>query len=607
MVKLKTHANGRAAKADPTPAPGAMPGELTLPHAAIAPSPLNPRKHFAEDALAELAASLAADGMLEPIVVRPIPPGAAGAPRGAAYWIVAGERRWRAAALAGLAQVPVRILDGVDDVQHLRLALVENLQREDLDPIEEAAGYRELHRVAGLRQAEIAAAVRRSQPAVANRLRLLDLPEDVQDLIRARQLTPAHGIALARFKAFPKVASALAKIAVERTWTSKHLEQGLPQSWELAQAGLVASLATYEAKFDVSVCRACPFGANVDNMCLNLEHYRQLQREAAEARKAEVARLEEQAKVKGEAALSLKTLGHGNYVDFGYRTRPSGCSEACPCSKQALNYSGEVETVCVDPKRYNGLVRADEKAAGTAKRAEGRAQVERLTSALDALDAPTSRELAVLVAKILQDVRAPSMVREAADRRVPGLLLVDAKGSRHGWEDRVEELARLAPTDLVKLAFEALLRYELYEIYESSYSFPGAGKLAKWYLGEPARAEADPDDGPLSTGGITTTGEAEAAELRGESVGAVAVEATAADGPETVAGIVLDLPDEHAADSIECCVICRATTEGVDIVDLVQLETRAPDAHRVRYAHRACFEDLAISQGALERVEAPTP
>jgi ParB family chromosome partitioning protein len=140
--------------------------------------------------LADLAASIERQGVLQPIVVRP-----RRGQGGQRYEIVAGERRWRASSQAGLAEVPVLVRDLTDE-ESLAVALVENLQREDLNPLEEAQGYKELMEKLGIGQGELANMVGKSRPAVANTLRLLALDPDAQDDVRAGQLSAGHGRAL---------------------------------------------------------------------------------------------------------------------------------------------------------------------------------------------------------------------------------------------------------------------------------------------------------------------------------------------------------------------------------------------------------------------------
>ena len=155
----------------------------TLPLREIEPDPGQPRKTFDDETLAELSASIAEHGLLQPIAVRPKPSGG--------YLIVAGERRWRASRMAGLTEVPVIVKD-VTDEQAMELALVENLQREDLDPVEEAASIRELMTRCDLTQEQAARKLGKSRSALANSLRLLSLPETVLELLKSGFITIGH-------------------------------------------------------------------------------------------------------------------------------------------------------------------------------------------------------------------------------------------------------------------------------------------------------------------------------------------------------------------------------------------------------------------------------
>ena len=160
----------------------------TLPLREIEPDPEQPRKTFDEAALAELSASIAENGLLQPIAVRP-------KKAGPGYIIIAGERRWRAARMAGLDEVPVLVKE-VSDEQAAALALIENLQREDLDPIEEAEGCQQLIDKYGLTQETAAKRLGKSRSALANTLRLLALPDPVRRQVRDGKLTAGHAKAL---------------------------------------------------------------------------------------------------------------------------------------------------------------------------------------------------------------------------------------------------------------------------------------------------------------------------------------------------------------------------------------------------------------------------
>ncbi len=160
---------------------------MTLPITKVEPRKDQPREYFDEAALQELADSISQYGLIQPIVARRLPDGF--------YQIIAGERRWRASRMAGLAEVPVRVIEA-DDRTTAELALVENLQRENLNPIEEAKGYKTLIEVYGLTQEETAKSVGRSRPAITNSMRLLSLSDDVLRLVEDGKLSAGHARAL---------------------------------------------------------------------------------------------------------------------------------------------------------------------------------------------------------------------------------------------------------------------------------------------------------------------------------------------------------------------------------------------------------------------------
>lgn len=166
-------------------------GVRSLPLRRIEPNPLQPRREFDPEALQALADSISAHGVIQPLTVRETPSGY--------YQIIAGERRWRAARMAGLEEVPVLVVEA-DDRTVMELALIENLQREDLNPMEEAAGYRTLADDYHMTQEEIADRVGKSRAAVANSLRLLSLSDELADMVRSGKLTPGHARALLSLK-----------------------------------------------------------------------------------------------------------------------------------------------------------------------------------------------------------------------------------------------------------------------------------------------------------------------------------------------------------------------------------------------------------------------
>jgi ParB family transcriptional regulator, chromosome partitioning protein len=186
---MKRKALGKGLSAllpDPEPSADSSETASDVPIDALEPNPLQPRGAFDADRLSELAASLRASGMVQPILVRR---------HGSRYQIIAGERRWRAAREAGLAAVPVVVRE-VPDERLLELALVENIQRQELSPLEEAQAYQRLHDDLRLTQEEVARRVGKDRSTVANTVRLLRLPKDVRELLAAGRLDAGHGRAL---------------------------------------------------------------------------------------------------------------------------------------------------------------------------------------------------------------------------------------------------------------------------------------------------------------------------------------------------------------------------------------------------------------------------
>ena len=171
--------------------PSAQQSPLLLPLQKIEPNRLQPRKSFNEEELASLADSIRQHGVIQPLTVRLLDTGY--------YQIIAGERRWRAARMAGLREVPVVIIEA-DDKKAMELALIENLQRTDLTPIEEARGYQQLIGEYGLTQEQVADRVSKSRPAVANAMRLLSLPDELLSMVESGKLTAGHARALLSIK-----------------------------------------------------------------------------------------------------------------------------------------------------------------------------------------------------------------------------------------------------------------------------------------------------------------------------------------------------------------------------------------------------------------------
>jgi ParB family chromosome partitioning protein len=178
--------------------------QLELRLSEVEPNAGQPRKMFDEKALAELAETIRQHGVFTPLLVRRMPSGS--------YQIIAGERRWRAARMAGLATVPAIVHDA-DDLRSAELALIENLQREDLNPVEIAEGYRMMAEEYGLTQEEISERVGRSRPAIANAIRILSLPVPVLDMVRSGRLSEGHGRILLPLSGRKSVVQAAAQMA----------------------------------------------------------------------------------------------------------------------------------------------------------------------------------------------------------------------------------------------------------------------------------------------------------------------------------------------------------------------------------------------------------
>lgn len=195
------------------PEPSSRTSVLLIDVSRIVPNPLQPRVRFPEEELAELAASIRQKGLLQPIVVRPVDDH---------FEIIAGERRWRAAQSAGLQQIPA-LVHQVADQDLLELALVENIQRSDLSPIEEAQAYRMLVDDFGLTQEEVAQRVGRSRSSVANLLRLLQLPGEIQAMVLSGELSMGHARTLVSAPRSQQIS--LARQTLQSGWSVRQLEE----------------------------------------------------------------------------------------------------------------------------------------------------------------------------------------------------------------------------------------------------------------------------------------------------------------------------------------------------------------------------------------------
>ncbi len=181
-------------------------GAVMLKISELEPNREQPRREFDEKSMAELADSISQHGVLQPLLVRPL--------FGGGYQIVAGERRWRAARMAGLSEVPAMVRE-MSDSEVMELALIENLQREDLTPLEESRGYQTLMEKYEMTQEEVAKTVGKSRPAITNALRLLHLPEAIQQMVERGELSAGHGRALLSFPNEESMLAAAEKAVAE--------------------------------------------------------------------------------------------------------------------------------------------------------------------------------------------------------------------------------------------------------------------------------------------------------------------------------------------------------------------------------------------------------
>ena len=204
---------------------------VTLKVSEIRPNKEQPRKTFNDESLSELAASITRHGILQPLLVRPLPDGT--------YQLVAGERRFRAAHIAGLSEVPV-VIKQLTEKEAAQIALIENLQREDLNPMEEARGYRTLMETYGMTQEETAEVINKSRPAIANALRLLRLPEEIAELVQTGTLSAGHARTLLAFED-PEQQKLAAKAAVEQDLSVRALEKMAKAAKRAKKEGLEPS------------------------------------------------------------------------------------------------------------------------------------------------------------------------------------------------------------------------------------------------------------------------------------------------------------------------------------------------------------------------------
>ncbi|MBQ2791884.1 MAG: ParB/RepB/Spo0J family partition protein [Oscillospiraceae bacterium] len=218
-------------------------GPVTLRIAEIEPNREQPRKEFDESALADLADSIREHGVIQPLLVRPMPTGG--------YQLVAGERRWRASRMAGLTEVPVVIRE-LSDHETMELALIENLQRQDLNPMEEALGYQSLMNEYAMTQEQVSKVIGKSRPAIANSLRLLSLPTPVVELVREGKLSAGHGRALLALDSEEAILEA-AELAVKKGMSVRETEKLAQQAKKEPKKPVLKPEDTYYKELELAL------------------------------------------------------------------------------------------------------------------------------------------------------------------------------------------------------------------------------------------------------------------------------------------------------------------------------------------------------------------
>lgn len=215
MARKKGLGKGLEALFEDNSTPVSEQGSETVKISEIVPNKNQPRKDFDQAALEQLADSIKEHGIIQPLILRPLSTGG--------YQIVAGERRYRASRMAGLTEIPA-IVREFSDTETMEIALIENLQRENLNPIEEALGYRELMESYNFTQEAVSKSVGKSRPVIANALRLLNLPDSVIEYVQNSELSAGHARALLAFDSDEEI-ERIAKEAIEKQWTVRDLEK----------------------------------------------------------------------------------------------------------------------------------------------------------------------------------------------------------------------------------------------------------------------------------------------------------------------------------------------------------------------------------------------
>lgn len=463
----------------------------------IEANPYQPRKTFDENELKELADSIREHGVLQPIVVRELAP--QGVQQIPVYQLAAGERRVRAALIAGLSEIPA-LVRSLDEVTMLEFAIIENEQRSNVNPIESARSYARLVEL-GRKQSEIGARIGKSQPLVANALRLLELPDDVQKLIIEGTLSRSHGTTLCRYAKYPKFVSFYAAHIIERKLSSKEIEKGIKLDWSAKNAaenkGLMASCAGTLSENDVAhAAHPDAFFVNERGWfdCLDVALYKRLDaertariNEEAAARAASVKAAASSGETGGKGGVPLlSSLKYNEYSNLEESYNQCGlCTKECPCRGQAINGASHKVEICLDPERLRTL-----------KSQETREQKKILRVAV----AEKSNRVIVESAKIddrlavIAVCRAISAVGAKTVSAVVASLKLDFDAKKFFSHDaktpqRLKMLHELGRDNLLRLAALSVLQCDLSREVDGY-----ADKFADWYLAAPGNDPSNDKD-----------------------------------------------------------------------------------------------------------------
>lgn len=467
-----------------------------IPIDEIEPNPDQPRKEFDPVAMAELTESIQQIGLLQPIAVRELDKGERNDT--AKYQIILGERRWRASRAAGVLNIEAKVYAEVTPGEAKILALVENLQRADMNPIEEAAGFKAILDE-GYTQEQISKIVGRSRPVVANALRVLELPLPVIDLIRDKHLTMAHGVAIARFKAWPRVAEELAARAHERGITASELEdEKLPCAQHLVNAGLAVRIKLAWGEKLPAELKKNPayFGDEyTEKFCIEPEHWKAEQKKIAAAKKTaeEKARqdaIDAEEKARKGKKIKLDELDRNSYAEMGVLGDFKGLSKLVPDEKLATakDDEGKDVKICTDKKFVEDLKKHADDILKQDRAAKLPGLISKAREKIKAIKKIGPRELAFLILAgrnyDCTDIMFGDDISDASVKRM-GVKLPKELGECFGFgqiaTEQLEIINNIDQVALVKVWFDMILEWLEEGVRDGQFTVQDSAIL-RWFL-----------------------------------------------------------------------------------------------------------------------------